>query len=169
MIKAGVEGKTPGLDDRNMLLEKVVVLLYSLPPDSPVGTSLQNLFSKSTPFARRSPSPAELTVPFSHPVRVLWDDIPKPPATLVGQYQYREADGSKNNPFIPELGAARQPYARMTPNLHPFPENLPDVATVFDSLMRRDKFVPHPSGISSMLFAMVRTSSSVAELWCRPS
>ncbi|KAG0665214.1 hypothetical protein C6P46_000313 [Rhodotorula mucilaginosa] len=131
MIKAGVEGKTPGLDDRNMLLEKVVVLLYSLPPDSPVGTSLQNLF-----------------------IRVLWDDIPKPPATLVGQYQYREADGSKNNPFIPELGAARQPYARTTPNLHPFPENLPDVATVFDSLMRRDKFVPHPSGISSMLFAM---------------
>lgn len=130
-----------------------MVLLYSLPPDSPVGTNLQNLFSKSTP------SHAEVRVqpssPFaSLPVRVLWDDIPKPPATLVGQYQYREADGSKNNPFIPELGAAGQPYARTTPNLHPFPESLPDVATVFDSLMRRDKFVPHPSGISSMLFAM---------------
>lgn len=88
-------------------------------------------------------------------VRVLWDDIPKPPATLVGEYHYREADGSKNNPFLPTLGAAHQPYARTTPNLHPFPENLPDVATIFDSLMKRDKFVPHPSGISSMLFAMV--------------
>lgn len=69
IIKAGSEGKTSPLDDRNMLLEKVrrrgqtfqlrrprpdplarssqvVTLLSSLPPDSPVGTSLQNVFSE---------------------------------------------------------------------------------------------------------------------------
>ena len=85
-------------------------------------------------------------------VRILWEDIPKPPATLVGKYQAREADGSHNNPFLPDLGKAGMPYARTTPNMHPFPENLPEVGDIFDALMRRDKFVPHPSGISSLLF-----------------
>lgn len=91
-------------------------------------------------------------------VRILWEDIPKPPATLVGKYRFREADGGHNNPFLPELGKAGTPYARTTPNLHPFPESLPDVGVIFDSLMRRDGFKPHPSGISSSLFAMAGQS-----------
>jgi hypothetical protein len=43
-------------------------------------------------------------------------------------------------------------YARSVAPIHPLPQNLPDCGTIFDALHKRDKYVPHPSGISSMLF-----------------
>lgn len=100
-------------------------MLAKLPPSAPIGTTVTHAL-----------------------LRVLWDDIPKPPATLVGDYRYREADGSKNNIFLHDLGKARMPYARSVPNVHAFPSQLPDQGVVWDSLLKRDKFVPHPSGIS---------------------
>ncbi|GAA5917978.1 hypothetical protein JCM8208_000715 [Rhodotorula glutinis] len=45
---------------------------------------------------------------------------------------------------------------RGTPNLHTFPTQLPDPGVVWDSLLKRDKFVAHPSGISSLLFGFAQ-------------
>ncbi|GAA6004340.1 peroxidase/cytochrome P450 family protein [Rhodotorula paludigena] len=117
-------------DDRKLLLEQVIVLLSSLPPEAPIGTVIQNSL-----------------------VSLLWRDLPKPVSSLVGDYKYRKADGSGNNPFVPDYGKAGMPYARSVAPVHPLPEHLPDYGVIFDSLMSRDKFEPHPSGISSMLFA----------------
>ncbi|GAA5858661.1 hypothetical protein JCM9279_005694 [Rhodotorula babjevae] len=132
MIQVG-QGQVAGIDDRKFLLEEIVTILAKLPPSAPIGTTITNAL-----------------------LRVLWDDIPKPPATLVGDYRYREADGSKNNIFLHDLGKARMPYARSVPNLHAFPAQLPDQGVVWDSLLKRDKFVPHPSGISSLLFGFAQ-------------
>ncbi|GAA5911851.1 uncharacterized protein JCM6883_001290, partial [Sporobolomyces salmoneus] len=71
----------------------------------------------------------------------------------VGKSKYRSADGSGNNFFNTRLGAAGEPYARTAVPEHCQPQDLPDNGTVWDTLMKRDKFVPHPSGISSLLFA----------------
>jgi hypothetical protein len=44
-------------------------------------------------------------------------------------------------------------YARSVPPCHPKPPQLPDPSVVFDALLRRKEFKPHPSGISSLLFS----------------
>ncbi|BGP00077.1 hypothetical protein JCM10021v2_003756 [Rhodotorula toruloides] len=129
ILRAGVQSVKP-LDDRKLLLEQIIVLLSTLPPDSPVGPVLQNAF-----------------------IRVLWMDIPKPPATLIGPYQHRTADGSGNNVFSLDVGKANMPYARTVPPIHPVPRNLPDVDLVWETLLKQDKFTPHPSGISPLLFS----------------
>ncbi|KAH8917077.1 heme peroxidase [Atractiella rhizophila] len=87
-------------------------------------------------------------------IAALWKDLPHPPVTYVGDdARYRRADGSNNNPFIPGLGKAGSPYSRSVPSKAPKLTNLPDPGLVFDALLRRDKFVPHPSGFSSLFFA----------------
>jgi linoleate 10R-lipoxygenase len=74
---------------------------------------------------------------------------PSPPARL--KYASRSDDGSGYNPLFPSMGKAGEPYARSVPSLHYTPaQNLPDPGLVFDTLLKRDKFVPHPSGISSV-------------------
>ncbi|BGP16827.1 hypothetical protein JCM10213_004674 [Rhodosporidiobolus nylandii] len=121
---------TEAIDDRKMLLEQVIQLLSTLPPDSPIGPVLQNQF-----------------------IRLLWNDLQHPPVSFVGDSRYRSADGSGNNLFMPTLGAAGQPYARTVSAVHPQPDRLPEPSVVFDVLMKRREFTPHPSGISSLLFA----------------
>jgi hypothetical protein len=70
------------------------------------------------------------------------------------KYAFRPADGSNYNPLFPSLGKAGSPYARSVPALRPMPKHvLPDPGLVFDTLLRREKFVPHPGGISSLFFA----------------
>ncbi|GAA5987467.1 hypothetical protein JCM11641_003838 [Rhodosporidiobolus odoratus] len=129
-IVSGLSQAGEPLDDRRLLLEQVIELLSTLPEDSPIGTSLQNRF-----------------------VRLLWNDLPHPPTSFVGESRFRSADGSGNNIFMPSLGAAGQPYARDVPAVHAQPNNLPEPSLVFDALMKRKEFTPHPSGISSLLFA----------------
>lgn len=69
-------------------------------------------------------------------------------------YAYRPADGSNYNPFIPTIGMAGSPYARSVPALRRMsPAALPPAELVFDRLLKRDKFVEHPGGISSLFFA----------------
>ncbi|GAA5871348.1 hypothetical protein JCM16303_000725 [Sporobolomyces ruberrimus] len=118
------------IDDRKMLLEDIITLLYSLPADSKIGTSLEKAL-----------------------IRLLWNDLQHPPISFLGKAKYRSADGSGNNFLNKRLGAAGEPYARSVPPARSMPQQLPDNATVWDTLMKRDKFVPHPSGISSLLFA----------------
>jgi len=85
------------------------------------------------------------------PLTVIGPGDPRPgPVT----YAYRPADGSNYNPFIPTMGMAGSPYARSVPSLHRMsPAALPPAELVFDRLLKRDKFVEHPGGISSLFFA----------------
>lgn len=58
----------------------------------------------------------------------------------------RETAFLHDAPLTPRKTAAD--YARSVSPIHPLPQNLPDCGVVFDALHKRDKFVPHPSGIS---------------------
>ncbi|KAI0260103.1 linoleate diol synthase [Gloeopeniophorella convolvens] len=88
-------------------------------------------------------------------VEILYDDLSHPPATYVGtKYSYRQVDGSHNNVCDPSMGRANEPYARSVQGTHALPRNmLPDAGLVFDTLLKREKFVRHPAGLSSMMFS----------------
>ncbi|KAF7368716.1 hypothetical protein MVEN_00196300 [Mycena venus] len=103
-------------------------------------------------------------------IGLLYKDLPHPPSTYLSllpqsspaatepnpiKYAYRNADGSNYVPLSPiGLGKANTPYARSVPATNFTPTaTLPDAGLVFDTLMSRDKFVPHPGGISSLFFA----------------
>lgn len=94
----------------------------------------------------------------------VYKDLPHPPAGYVAlplnevsapltrkhkhvTYAYRSADGSNYNILYPSLGKAGMPYARSVASEHPLPPSfLPDAGLVFDLLLKRDKFTPHPGG-----------------------
>ncbi|OCH96232.1 linoleate diol synthase [Obba rivulosa] len=120
-----------GVDDRKMLLEHILVYL-SQRADSKLSSTLQNKV-----------------------VELLYLDLPHPPETYVGnQYAWRTADGCNNNIAVPEMGKAGTPYARSVQQTHALPRNeLPDAGLVFDTLLRREDFVKHPAGLSSMMFS----------------
>ncbi|CAG8580790.1 14171_t:CDS:2 [Racocetra fulgida] len=82
----------------------------------------------------------------------LWNDITKPP-TMLADYSYRSSDGSDYSRLrlFLQLGKAGTQYARSAPILTPLTQ-FPDAGKIFDDLMKRNKFIPHPSGISSTLF-----------------
>lgn len=102
-------------------------------------------------------------------IGILYKDLPHPPGPYLAlppagtipyprpagaHYAYRPADGSYYNPLSPSLGMAGMPYARSVPTSTTTPTPyLPDAATVFDTLLRRDQFVAHPGGLSSLFFA----------------
>ena len=72
----------------------------------------------------------------------------------IKKYAYRSPDGSNNNPLFPTLGQAGSPYARSVPTLKIASKaTLPDPGLVFDTLLRRDEWKPHPGGMSSLFFA----------------
>ena len=55
---------------------------------------------------------------------------------------------------MPRLGAAHMPYARSVASSQVTPiSTLPDPGLVFDTLLKRDRQVEHPTGLSSMFFA----------------
>ncbi|OBZ73945.1 Linoleate 10R-lipoxygenase [Grifola frondosa] len=52
------------------------------------------------------------------------------------------------------LGKAGTPYARSVQQIHAVPgHDLPDPGLVFDTLLKREAFVKHPAGLSSMMFS----------------
>lgn len=69
------------------------------------------------------------------------------------EFQYRSADGSNNNPILPWLGRANTPYARSIQPTTTQPGALPDAGLIFDSIMAREEFTPHPNKVSSVFFA----------------
>lgn len=119
------------IDDRKFLLEHLLMFLSKLPEGS-FSTSLQNLV-----------------------IEMLYNDLPHPPSTYVGkQYAWRTADGSYNNICDPDMGKAGTPYSRSVQQTHPLTRReMPDPGLIFDTLLRREKFVKHPAGLSSMMFA----------------
>ncbi|KAI0269044.1 linoleate diol synthase [Russula aff. rugulosa BPL654] len=122
------------IDDRKMALEHVVAFL-SKHADGPLKHQVEELQNKL--------------------IELLYDDLSHPPATYIGtEYAYRKPDGSYNNICDPSMGKADLPYARSVQQTHPIPRNmLPDAGLVFDSLLKRRKFVKHPAGLSSMMFS----------------
>ncbi|KAG0701786.1 heme peroxidase [Suillus ampliporus] len=119
------------LDDRKMLLE--------------------NLLS----FMSNHPSGKISNMTRTFVIKTLYDDLSHPPATFIGpEYQFRTANGSNNNPDAPDLGKAGTPYARSVQQSNPLPRNqMPDAGLVFDTLLRREKFVEHPAGLSALMFS----------------
>ncbi|KAL9107982.1 MAG: hypothetical protein Q9227_007197 [Pyrenula ochraceoflavens] len=118
------------IDDRKYPMEKVIKLAAELPKSSENGKKMTN----------------SLLVQ-------LWNDLQHPPRAFLGeQYMYRQADGSNNNILFPHIGAAGTPYARSVPPLTVQPSSRPDAGVLFDSLMARKSFIPHPNKISSVLF-----------------
>ncbi|KAK4057316.1 hypothetical protein OIO90_001813 [Microbotryomycetes sp. JL221] len=113
------------LDDRKLLLEHVVIMLQGMPDNAAVQSELTNSL-----------------------VKMLWEDLNHPPTMFVGKDRFRTADGSRNNIAMPDLGRAGTPYAKSVPACRPTPTNLPAPSVVFDALLKRRKFTPHPSGIS---------------------
>jgi len=119
------------MDDRKLYLEHGVEMLQSLPPDSGLSAKLSDAF-----------------------MTMLWADLPHPPAMYVGpQNRYRSADGSGNNPLWPDLGKAGSPYSRSVPPVQPKAAAMPDPELVFDQLLKRDSFKPHPSGLNRLFFS----------------
>ncbi|KAI1960198.1 hypothetical protein LOZ58_003917 [Ophidiomyces ophidiicola] len=118
------------VDDKTYIMERVIQLVAGLPPQSKMRVDLTNAF-----------------------VAELWDTLPHPPVPAFGdEYKYRSADGSNNNPLFPKLGAANTPYARSIIPSTVQPGALPDPGLIFDSIFARQKFKPHPNGVSSVFF-----------------
>ncbi|KAF3481341.1 fatty acid oxygenase [Arthroderma uncinatum] len=128
MAKIAATGEL--IDDKRYIMERVIQLASSLPSTSRNGMALTgDLLAQ------------------------LWNDLQHPPISQLGsEYMYRTADGSNNNIWRPDVGAAGMRYARSVQPRSIQPINLPDPGVLFDSLMARERFEPHPSQISSMLF-----------------
>jgi len=88
-------------------------------------------------------------------IQLLYNDLTHPSATSVSpQFAWRAADGSANNIDMPDMGKADTPYSRSVQQMTALPKNqLPDPGLLFDTLLRREKFVEHPAGLNSLFFA----------------
>ncbi|KAL3479184.1 heme peroxidase [Aspergillus californicus] len=118
------------IDDKTMIMERIIQIVSSLPTNSKMRSDLTSVF-----------------------LGELWDTLPHPPLSYLGdEYAYRTADGSNNNPTLPWLGAANTAYSRSIPPLTVQPGGLPDAGLVFDTLFAREKFTPHPNKVSSLFF-----------------
>lgn len=117
-------------DDKTYLMEKTIQLVAGLPTHSKTRVDLTNAF-----------------------IDELWNSLQHPPMSYLGdKYQYRQADGSYNNVLYPHLGAANTPYARsVNPNTLSMGAQ-PDPGLIFDSVMARKEFKPHPNRVSSVFF-----------------
>ncbi|KAJ5949253.1 Psi-producing oxygenase A [Penicillium verhagenii] len=117
-------------NDRQYIMERVVQLAAGLPSTSKIGNDLTNTF-----------------------LGTLWKDLQHPPISYLGRDSaYRKADGSGNNPFWPNIGAAGTPYARSVRPTIVQPVTRPNAETLFDTLLTRKEFKEHPNKISSVLF-----------------
>ena len=120
------------MDDKELLLEHGVNMLQTLPLNSGLSDTVSKDF-----------------------IKMLWHDLPHPATTIAGPTaRYRQADGSGNNPWNPEMGKAFSPYARNVPPLTPKGPNLPDPELVYEQLMKRKgPYRKHPSGLNRLFFS----------------
>ncbi|KAI0829008.1 heme peroxidase, partial [Trametes gibbosa] len=148
------------IDDRKLLFNTALAVLSRLPEQSAASKKLNDLLITAlhetlphppatyvgTDYATKSPASSAYATPEAQPSA--YGSAPRLP------FAFRAADGSGNNPNMPNLGAARTPYARSVQNCHPVPSNvLPDSGDVFDMLLKARDFKPHPNGNSSLTFA----------------
>ncbi|KAJ7070750.1 linoleate diol synthase [Mycena amicta] len=120
------------IDDRMLALEHGINFVSKVPEGTKLATTLQNKI-----------------------VELFYNDLSHPHATNIGnEYAWRSADGSRNNVTVPDMGRAGTPYARSVQQSHPLPKHeLPDPSLLFDALLKRDGFVEHPAGLSSLMFS----------------
>lgn len=121
---------TDGLDDRKLALEEALVFLSRAPPSNAVNNAMHAA------------------------IRLLYRDLPHPPSTNMGEYwQFRSADGSGNSRLEPDMGKAGTPYSRSCSSTAALSESeLPDPGLIFDLLIKREEFKPHPAGLSGLFF-----------------
>ncbi|KAJ6007045.1 hypothetical protein N7522_005396 [Penicillium canescens] len=128
VAKSAITGEA--VNDRDYIMERVIQLAAGLPSTSRNGKELTNTF-----------------------LNQLWGDLEHPPISYLGRdAAYRKADGSGNNTFWPQIGAANTPYARSVRPKTMQPAALPEPEALFDSLLARKEFKEHPNKISSVLF-----------------
>ena len=132
--------------------------------------TLEELISE----ASAAPSGSEVRLQLADTIMSrLWDDLKHPPTSFLGkQFMYRAANGSGNvsslrdrqsstirtrwlihpqNIQFPHVGAAGSNYARAVSAKTVRTADLPDPREVFDRILLRKDFKPHPNGISSFL------------------
>ena len=124
------------IDDSLSQMEKIIVMLYTLPSDSHFATSMNRIF-----------------------LGTVWKLVSHPPASFQNQvgYQWRSADGSGNNLVFPEVGKAGQKFIQECIPKRRCAVTLPDPGVVFDEVLRRcadnnGVFKGSESNISSNLF-----------------
>ncbi|KAI1185120.1 linoleate diol synthase [Nemania serpens] len=127
-----LKGKLKGeqlIDDKTMIMEHTIQLVAGLPHGSRLRAELTNNF-----------------------INELWNTLDHPPLLYMGdKHQYRQADGSWNNPMNPMLGAAGSTYARTCRPSVPVGA-LPDPELVFETIMKRTNYRKHPNNVSSVLW-----------------
>ncbi|KAH9175686.1 heme peroxidase [Lactarius sanguifluus] len=153
------------IDDRKLLLEKLLTLMARLSGESPefslklqqyvIGILYKDLPHPPSGYLALPAPNQQAPVDGSRPVSVNTSRDPTDAyRTKPVNYAYRPADGSDYNPLIPSMGKAGSPYARSVPSLRCLPlASLPSADLVFDKLLKRDEFKEHPGGISSLFFA----------------
>ncbi|KAH7030729.1 heme peroxidase [Microdochium trichocladiopsis] len=128
LVKAKVKGELN--DDKTMLMEQVIQLVAGLPHHSKLRDTLTNNL-----------------------IGELWNTLEHPPLLYLGEkFQYRQADGSWNNPKDPFQGAAGTPYARTCRPSLVHPGALPDPGLIFEAVMKKRSHRSHPNNVSSVLW-----------------
>ncbi|KAJ6548164.1 linoleate diol synthase [Mycena vulgaris] len=131
-------------------------------PQTSDATTQSNIFSNlfeqlehALTFISRLPAGNLATTLEDKAVKLFYNDLSHPHSTNIGNgYAWRTADGSYNNVNIPDMGKGGTPYARSVQQSQPLPKHeLPDSGLIFDSLLKRDGFVEHPAGLSSLMFS----------------
>jgi hypothetical protein len=75
-------------------------------------------------------------------------------AIASNKYAFRNPDGSNYvQPRFSGLGKANSSYAHSVPHRQVSRAILPDAGLIFDTLLCRSEFTPHPGGINSLFFA----------------
>jgi linoleate 10R-lipoxygenase len=70
-------------------------------------------------------------------IKVLYESVPHPPTSYLGEDRFRRADGARTNVNIPDMGRAGTMYARNIQGKHILPPHtLPDSSVVYDELLK---------------------------------
>nr|KMM65017.1 linoleate diol synthase [Coccidioides posadasii RMSCC 3488] len=118
------------VEDKRYIMERVIQLASSLPSTSHNRTTITNTL-----------------------LAQLWNDLSHPPVSYLGRdVIYRQADGSYNNIYWPQIGKAGSNYARSVQPKSIQPASRPDPGLLFDGLLARQQFKEHPNKLSSVLF-----------------
>ncbi|KAI0402197.1 linoleate diol synthase [Xylaria palmicola] len=128
ILKSKLKGEQLS-DDKTMIMEHTIQLVAGLPDGSRLRAELTNNF-----------------------INGLWNTLDHPPLLYMGdKHEYRQADGSWNNPMNPMLGVAGSTYARTCRPSIPVGA-LPDPSLIFETIMKRTNYRKHPNNVSSILW-----------------
>lgn len=138
------------IDDRKLLVKPVHPTAFSPRPD----VSFIHKLEKVLYLMANLPDSRFSQWLNNQVVMLLYNDLPHPAATYIGDhYEFRKADGSSNNVNLPDIGKAGHAYARNVQGSIAMPAaELPDPHLIFETLLQREHFVPHPAGNSSLMF-----------------